>query len=169
MSLQHVLMVCTTLYQFLRHLPESCLHILLKIFNYIWTTGDISPSLREASVVPILKPGTNPSDPSNYRPIALTSCLCKTLELMVNDRLVHVLESRNLLPKVSDFRFRRPPVSISLNKEFTLSPSGRPANPSDGSKLDETVAAAAYFLERPDCLKATRLRDGSSVFSAELD
>ncbi|GFO13711.1 RNA-directed DNA polymerase from mobile element jockey [Plakobranchus ocellatus] len=69
-------------YQFLRHLPESCLHTLLKLFSNIWTTGDIPPSWREASVVPIPKPGKDPSDPSNYRPIALTSCLCKTLERM---------------------------------------------------------------------------------------
>ncbi|GFO05140.1 Pol-like protein [Plakobranchus ocellatus] len=87
-------------YQFLRHLPESCLHILLKLFNNIWTTGDIPPSWKEASVVPIPKPGKDPSDPSNYRPIALTNCLCKTLERMVNDRLVQVLESRDLLSKV---------------------------------------------------------------------
>ncbi|GFO00797.1 RNA-directed DNA polymerase from mobile element jockey [Plakobranchus ocellatus] len=86
--------------QFLRHLPESCLHTLLKLFNNIWTTWDIPPSWREASVVPIPKPGKDPSDPSNYRPIALTSCLCKTLERGVNDRLVHVLESRNLLSNV---------------------------------------------------------------------
>ncbi|GFO41393.1 Pol-like protein [Plakobranchus ocellatus] len=39
----------------------------------------------------------------------------------------------------------------------------------DGSKLEEKVAAAAYFPERPDCSKATRLRDGASVFSAELE
>ncbi|GFO22414.1 RNA-directed DNA polymerase from mobile element jockey, partial [Plakobranchus ocellatus] len=85
---------------FLRHPPESCLHTLLKLFNNIWTTEDIPPSWREASVVPIPKPGKDPSDPSNYRSIALASCLCKTLERMVNDRLVHVLESRNLLSNV---------------------------------------------------------------------
>ncbi|GFN92577.1 urease subunit alpha [Plakobranchus ocellatus] len=88
-------------YQFLRHLLESCLHTLLKLFNNIWTTRDIPPSWGEALVVPIPKPGKDPSDPSNYRPIALTSCLCKTLERMVNDRMVHVLESRNLLSKVA--------------------------------------------------------------------
>ncbi|GFO27377.1 RNA-directed DNA polymerase from mobile element jockey [Plakobranchus ocellatus] len=80
-------------YQFLRHLPEFCLQILLKLFNNIWTTGDIPPSWREVSVVPISKPGKDPSDPSIYRPIALTSYLCKTLGRMVNGRLVHVLES----------------------------------------------------------------------------
>ncbi|GFO29326.1 reverse transcriptase [Plakobranchus ocellatus] len=39
----------------------------------------------------------------------------------------------------------------------------------DGSKLEKKVAAAAYFPEHPDRSKATRLRDGSSVFSAELE
>ncbi|GFO03545.1 Gag-Pol polyprotein [Plakobranchus ocellatus] len=39
----------------------------------------------------------------------------------------------------------------------------------DGSKLEEKVAAAAYFPEHPDGSKATRLRDGASVFSAELE
>ncbi|GFO29714.1 Pol-like protein [Plakobranchus ocellatus] len=90
-------------YQFLRHLPNPACILFsnsLITFNNIWTTGDISPSWREASVVPIPKPGKDPSDPSNYRPIALTSCLCKTLERMVNDRLVHVLESRSLLSNV---------------------------------------------------------------------
>ncbi|GFO07264.1 neurogenic locus notch homolog protein 1-like [Plakobranchus ocellatus] len=38
-----------------------------------------------------------------------------------------------------------------------------------GSKLEEKVAAAAYFSEHPDRSKATRLRDGASVFSAELE
>ncbi|GFO40825.1 reverse transcriptase [Plakobranchus ocellatus] len=40
---------------------------------------DIPPSWREASVVIIPKLS---KDPSNYRPIALTSYLCKTLERM---------------------------------------------------------------------------------------
>ncbi|GFN94948.1 reverse transcriptase [Plakobranchus ocellatus] len=67
-----------------------------------WITGDIPPSWREASVVPISKPDKDLFDPSNYRPIALTSCLCNILEWMVNDRLVHVLESRNLLSKIQE-------------------------------------------------------------------
>ncbi|GFO25213.1 RNA-directed DNA polymerase from mobile element jockey [Plakobranchus ocellatus] len=39
----------------------------------------------------------------------------------------------------------------------------------DGSKLEEKVAAAAYFPEHPDRSKATLLRDGESVFSAEQE
>ncbi|GFN81148.1 Gag-Pol polyprotein [Plakobranchus ocellatus] len=202
-------------YQFLRHLPESCLHTLLKLLNNIWTTGDIPPSWREASVVPIPKPGKDPFDPSNYRPIVLTICLCKTLERMVSDRLVHMLESRDLLSKsepnlvastfehiknakinlntIDNLNVQCPPpweehnikFDISLrkqNKENTSEVayqkeffriketfSNHYAVFTDGSKLEEKVTAAAYFPEHLDRSKATRLRDGASVLSAELE
>ena len=55
------------------------------------------PSWRKATLVAIPKPDKDSSDPNNYRPIALTSCLCKTMERMVNKRLMWVLDSKGLL------------------------------------------------------------------------
>src|SRR5207244_3800374 len=44
----------------------------------------------------------------NYRPIALTSCLCKLFEKMLNKRLVFYLESNDLLANTrSGFRKQR--------------------------------------------------------------
>ena len=86
-------------YQFLTHLPDTCLNVLLQIFNNIWKSGELPSAWKEATVIPIPKPNKDTSNPTNYRPIALTSCLCKTLERMVNARLVWVLESKNLLSK----------------------------------------------------------------------
>ncbi|GFU61598.1 reverse transcriptase domain-containing protein [Trichonephila clavipes] len=40
--------------------------------------------MEEAIVIPILKPGKDPKNPLSYRPIPLTSCLCKTLERMAS-------------------------------------------------------------------------------------
>ena len=80
-------------YQFLKRLPESCLEVLLKVYNQVWESGNFPPSWREALVIPIPKPGKDTTKPENYRPIALTSCLCKTMERMVNARLVHCLET----------------------------------------------------------------------------
>ena len=89
----------------LKHLPDSSLQDLLSIFNHIWTIGDFSDDCRLATVIPIPKPGKDPAEPTNYRPIALTSCLCKTLERIINKRLIWYLESNNLLSQYqSGFR-----------------------------------------------------------------
>ena len=53
-------------------------------------------SWKEAVLIPVLKPGKDPSDPKSYRPIALTSTMCKLMERMVNSRLVWYLENHNL-------------------------------------------------------------------------
>ena len=72
-------------YQFVKHLPESSLRVLLRAFNKIWQTGQIPSSWQEATIIPFPKPGKDHSNPTSYRPIALTSCTCKTMERMVND------------------------------------------------------------------------------------
>ena len=51
------------------------------------------------SIIPIPKPGKDKTEATNYRPIALTSCICKTMVRMINDRLVWFLESNNLISK----------------------------------------------------------------------
>ena len=87
-------------YQLLQNLPESCLTVLLDIFNKIWQDDQFPPSWHQATVIPIPKPGKDHTDPSNYRPIALTSCVCKTMERMINNRLVYFLESNNILTDI---------------------------------------------------------------------
>ena len=59
-------------------------------------------------MLPIPKPGKDPQDPNNFRPIALTSCICKTVERMVNERLVYVLEKKGILSRFqAGFRSQR--------------------------------------------------------------
>lgn len=87
-------------YQLLKHLPDSSLEALLQLMNNIWESGDLPSIWKLATVVPIPKPSKDHTDPINYRPIALTSCVCKTLERMVNDRLVWFLESNGLLANI---------------------------------------------------------------------
>ena len=79
-------------YQLLTHLPNSALSVLLKVYNHVWESGCFLPSWREAVVIPIPKPGKDHLDPGNFRPIALTSCLCKTMERMINAHLMWSLE-----------------------------------------------------------------------------
>ena len=74
-------------YQLLKHLPESALQVLLDLRNDIWETGDLPSIWKLANVIPIPKPGKDISEPSNYQPIALTTCVCKTMERRINARL----------------------------------------------------------------------------------
>ncbi|GFV77859.1 probable RNA-directed DNA polymerase from transposon X-element [Trichonephila clavipes] len=85
-------------YVLLRHLSEDSLVSLLYLFNRIWREQVYPTQWQEAIVIPILRPGKDPKNPLSYRPIALTSCLCKTLERMVNARLVYQLEKNKCIP-----------------------------------------------------------------------
>ncbi|GBN23791.1 hypothetical protein AVEN_104399-1 [Araneus ventricosus] len=84
-------------YNILRHLNTTSLSHLLLLFNRIWTEQKYPSQWHEAIVNPILKPGKESSNRLNYRPIALTSCLCKTFERIVNARLVFELEKQGCI------------------------------------------------------------------------
>ena len=85
-------------YEILRNLPIETLHISLDIINETWKSDTLPESWREALIISIPKPGKDYFSPVN-RPIALTSCICKTVERMVNERLVWYLEKNGLLAK----------------------------------------------------------------------
>ena len=94
--------------EILKHLPEDTLEILLNIFNNIWTSQCFPESWRSATIIPIPKPGKDHTNPSNYRPIALTSCLCKLMEKLVHKRLMWYLEHNSSLSEFqSGFRKNR--------------------------------------------------------------
>ena len=86
-------------YQMLKHLGEDTLEFLLEMYNYIWQRNQFPLKWRKAIVIAIAKPGKDHSKAENYRPIALTSCLCKVMERMVNQRLNWFLEYHQLIDK----------------------------------------------------------------------
>ena len=81
----------------LKHLPEDTLKILKEILNKIWASADFPQQWTAATVIPIPKPNKDHNDPLSYRPIALTSCLCKVLERMINTRFIWYLEKYKIL------------------------------------------------------------------------
>ena len=95
-------------YRILKNLPDETLKIILNIINRHWEQHTFPESWREALLLPIPKPGKDHQNPNNFRPIALTSCICKTVERMVNERLIHYLEENKILTKFqAGFRFER--------------------------------------------------------------
>lgn len=84
-------------YSMLQHAHPSFRLLLLAAYNRIYAEGTYPTTWRLSIVIPFLKPGKDPYSPSNYRPIALTSCMGKLMERMVNARLVRYLEHHNCI------------------------------------------------------------------------
>ena len=80
-------------YSILKHLSTSSLVILCRIFNSLWATSSVPESWLHYKISPIPKKNS-----SKLRPIALATCIRKLVDSILNKRLVHWIESNNILP-----------------------------------------------------------------------
>jgi len=102
-------------YAMFRQLPKEGLEIILKLFNKIWREGVMPDSWKSALILPFGKPGKDITNAGNYRPIALTSHLCKWMEKIIVCRLSYYLEQRGLLSKYqSGFRKGRSTIDALI-------------------------------------------------------
>ena len=93
---------------FIKALGSTALNILLQLFNASFDNASIPQEWRNATIIPLLKLGKSPSSLSSYRPVSLTSCLVKTLERVIADRLYFIAESSNMLSDLqAGFRSNR--------------------------------------------------------------
>ena len=69
---------------------------LSMIFKESLRTGEIPEDWRKANITPIFKKGSK-NDPANYRPVSLTSQVCKVLESMVKEQMFDHLKNKDLL------------------------------------------------------------------------
>lgn len=93
-------------YSFLVNLNHKSKLYFLNLINKFFENGSIPDSWKTQIVIPILKPGKDPSDPNSYRPIALSSTLAKIMEILLKNRLEWVMENRGVLA-TSQFGFRK--------------------------------------------------------------
>ena len=82
---------------FLKALGEHALNELLSIFNESFLNGICPQVWRQAIIIPLLKAFKSASDLASFRPISLTSCIVKTLERMIAERLYYFTESKGLI------------------------------------------------------------------------
>ncbi len=66
------------------------------IFNMSFITGCLPSCWKHSVITPVFKKG-DPTSPSNYRPISLTSIACKVMESAVRDALLAHFERNKLL------------------------------------------------------------------------
>lgn len=82
----------------IKQAPFQALKYLNIIFIACLKLSYFPNSWKLAQVVPINKPGKDPTTATSYRPISLLSVLSKLLERVVLNRLSGFLESNNILP-----------------------------------------------------------------------
>ena len=82
----------------LKNLAHSVCIPLHYIFNSSFQTHQLPSQWLQAFVTPIFKKGAT-SDPSNYRPISLTSTCCRVMERIINAHLINYLLSNRLITK----------------------------------------------------------------------
>ncbi len=70
---------------------------LLSIFNESFAKGVVPGIWKEATILPLKKAGKPPGAIISYRLGSLTSCVVKTLERMVHNRLYNLAETRGWL------------------------------------------------------------------------
>ncbi len=89
----------------IKNLPTLRKEVLIDVYSYIWTKRVFPKIWKMAIVVPVAKPGKDPSKSDNYRPISLTCNMCKILEKIVNKRLRWFLGTQKIIND-NQFGFR---------------------------------------------------------------
>ena len=75
----------------------------------------------ESTIIPISKSGKDPTNPSNYRPIAITSVLCKSMERKVNVTLLDFFYQKGTLSTLQcGYRAKRTTIYHILCLEVTV-------------------------------------------------
>lgn len=82
----------------LRNCSSAFIKPITILFDASLAAGSIPLSWKQANVTPLYKKGDK-LDPSNYRPISLTSILCRLLEKLIKQAIMHHLLTNNLISK----------------------------------------------------------------------
>ncbi|XP_013173125.1 PREDICTED: RNA-directed DNA polymerase from mobile element jockey-like, partial [Papilio xuthus] len=81
--------------------------VLTRLFRFSYSVGEVPKSWKTAIIHPIPKKGDS-SNPSNYRPIAITPLFSKVMETTINCQLMRYLEEHQLISdRQYGFRQRR--------------------------------------------------------------
>ena len=70
----------------LKHLGDQAENKLLGFYNKVWEERRLPVSWKDAVIIPIIKPGKAPENPTSYRSIALNSHVGKIMERMITEK-----------------------------------------------------------------------------------
>ena len=90
----------------LKNLSVDFFHHLAKIFNKCLELGYFPSRWKLAKVIPIHKPGKDPTDAKSYRPISLLSSISKLFEKLILRRILEFADQNNIFLR-EQFGFRK--------------------------------------------------------------
>ena len=79
----------------LKEIVEQIRAPLAKVLNLSLEEGMAHSEWKEANITPLFKKGSR-NKPENYRPVSLTSVVCKLLEILIRDHMVEFLVKHEL-------------------------------------------------------------------------
>ena len=101
----------------LKGVSKSVSKPLCILMNRSFDEGVFPDTWKLASVIPIFKKGDK-SQPCNYRPVALLSCIGKLQERIVFKNMYNLLIEINLLYKYQSWFLTAPLKTLSVNIHF---------------------------------------------------
>ena len=117
--------------KFLKEVNIEISPLISFIFQASLDQGQIPSDWKQARVAPVFKKGDR-GQPANYRPISLTSILCKTLEHILHSTIITHLEHNNVLSELQHgFRKKR-----STESQLILTVQDLAADLDKGQQID---------------------------------
>lgn len=105
---------------FLKKTAHVSAKFLANLMNKSMSSGEIPAVFKEATVTPIFKGGDS-LEPKNYRPISLTSHICKVMERIVKTQVVEYLDANCIISNFQHgFRSQRSTVSALLEHYYNI-------------------------------------------------
>ena len=80
----------------LKEIVEQISTALAKVFILSIEEGMVPSEWKDANIKPLFKKESR-KKPENYRPVSLTSVVCKLLETLIRDHIVEFLVKHNLI------------------------------------------------------------------------
>ena len=71
--------------------------MVLSMINRTWVEGNHPHEMKTGIIIPILKVGKPAEEPASYRPICLTSNVCKLAERLVLNRMDWIIQKNKLI------------------------------------------------------------------------
>lgn len=87
----------------LKNLGKNAMQWLLSLMNMCVSQMHIPKAWRKARVAALLKPGKDPNDPKNFRPVSLLCHTYKILERLILNRIGDFLDQK-IIPQQAGFR-----------------------------------------------------------------